>query len=228
MQLHDYDFFTEKLLSYIIKKLASQGEIREKGSFGIQPKYICSLAGRSYHQNNYNPFVDTVLKLTNNTVFKIRQGRYLYFTDCVHKVGGDSKTGKQFVLAYKTATTPKKEDKIIKIEDIDFDIFKVSSTKAVNIYKFLLSNKDCEEIVISYDEFKEQTDIDLTPKDNFKRILVETMKQIRSELNMVLELEAEKSLKMLKITYNIFTHYPGVNSEKELSDVVDFAIATSK
>ena len=45
---------------------------------------------------------------------------------------------------------------------------------------------------------------------------------------MNLELEAEKSSKMLKFTYDIFTHYPGKMAENELSDVIEFAIATAK
>ena len=228
MQLNDFNYFAENLLSYIIKKLDSEGKLYESGSFGIQPKNICKLAGRSYHQSTYNPFIDTVMNMTNHVGFKTKSGKYLYFTSCVHKVGAGSLTGKQIVLDYKTTANKSKFEKIVNFQEIDFDVFKISLSKAVMFYQFLLSNKEHEELVISYDEFKEQTEIDLNPRNNFKRILSELISTFKSELKMNLELEAEKSSKMLKFTYDIFTHYPGKMAENELSDVIEFAIATAK
>lgn len=228
MQIQDFNYFTEKLLSYVVEKLDSQRVIRDSGSFGIQPKNICKLAGRSYHQSTYNTFIEAVLNMIGKVGFETKTGKYLYFTSCVHKVGAGSLTGKQIVLDYKTTANKSNFEKIVNFQEIDFDVFKISLSKAVMFYQFLLSNKDCEEIIISYDEFKEQTEIDLYPRNNLKRILKEIISAFKSELKMPLELEVASSSKMLKITYDIFTHYPGVNSEKELSDVVDFAIATSK
>lgn len=228
MQIQDFNYFTEKLLSYIVEKLDSQGVIRDSGSFGIQPKNICKLAGRSYHQSTYNTFIEAVLNLNGKVGFETESGKYLYFTSCVHKVGAGSLTGKQIVLDYRTTSNKSNFTKIVSFQEIDFDIFKLPLTKAVNFYQFLISNKEHEEIVISYDEFKNQTGIDLNPKDNFKRVLSELISTFKSELKMNLELEAEKSSKMLKFSYDIFTHYPGKNAENELSDVVNFAITTSK